>query len=248
MSEPGTRTKYTYDSIGNTTNSSGSLANLFRYTGREFDTETNLQFSRARYYDPKVGKFISPDPTGLAGGANPYAYVDNDPTVFTDPGVCKKRANNWAIPFRLLHGGLLTLVLGRFHPGNSVCLTAPGEEETRKPEKGWVAGSAMSTPASGRGQANDRLRKRHDSWLNMGVQIPAATEQPKGRGGPYPMAIPLSFASRKRRETESRRSRNSIPLGRCPFLAILIGTTSAYADSGWVLRLMHHEDNGQNDA
>ncbi|HVH70781.1 MAG TPA: RHS repeat-associated core domain-containing protein, partial [Candidatus Dormibacteraeota bacterium] len=53
---------YTYDSFGNTTASSGSLVNPFQYTGREWDTETNLQFSRARYYDPKTGRFISEDP------------------------------------------------------------------------------------------------------------------------------------------------------------------------------------------
>jgi hypothetical protein len=40
---------YTYDSFGNTTNSSGSLTNFFRYTGREFDTETDLYYNRARY-------------------------------------------------------------------------------------------------------------------------------------------------------------------------------------------------------
>ena len=33
---------YTYDSFGNQTASSGSLTNFFRYTGREFDTETGL--------------------------------------------------------------------------------------------------------------------------------------------------------------------------------------------------------------
>src|SRR5207244_6439354 len=42
---------YTFDSFGNQTASTGSLTNFFRYTGREFDTETNLYFLRARYYD-----------------------------------------------------------------------------------------------------------------------------------------------------------------------------------------------------
>jgi YD repeat-containing protein len=35
---------YTYDSFGNLTGSTGSLTNSFRYTGREFDTETGLYF------------------------------------------------------------------------------------------------------------------------------------------------------------------------------------------------------------
>jgi hypothetical protein len=36
---------YTFDSFGNLTASTGSLVNPFRYTAREFDSETNLQFS-----------------------------------------------------------------------------------------------------------------------------------------------------------------------------------------------------------
>src|SRR5437870_7665889 len=38
---------YTYDSFGKLTNSTGSLVNPFRYTGREFDTETGLYYYRA---------------------------------------------------------------------------------------------------------------------------------------------------------------------------------------------------------
>jgi RHS repeat-associated protein len=53
---------YTFDSFGNTTNSSGSLTNPFQYTAREFDTETNLYYYRARYFDQASGRFISEDP------------------------------------------------------------------------------------------------------------------------------------------------------------------------------------------
>jgi len=48
-----------YDSFGKRTSSSGSLTNPFQYTAREFDAETNLQYSRARYYDPAPGRFLS---------------------------------------------------------------------------------------------------------------------------------------------------------------------------------------------
>jgi RHS repeat-associated protein len=56
---------YTYDSFGNLTNSSGSLTNYLRYTGREFDTETGLYYYRARYYDPTAARFASEDPFKL---------------------------------------------------------------------------------------------------------------------------------------------------------------------------------------
>ena len=77
---------YTYDSFGNQTASSGSLTNFFRYTGREFDTETNLYYNRARYFDPSTGRFLSEDPVGFGGdGTDFYAYVENDATDWVDP-------------------------------------------------------------------------------------------------------------------------------------------------------------------
>jgi RHS repeat-associated protein len=53
------------------------------YTNREYDEETGLYYYRARYYDSTIGRFISEDPIGLAGGINFYAYVDSVGKPFT---------------------------------------------------------------------------------------------------------------------------------------------------------------------
>jgi RHS repeat-associated protein len=42
-------------------------------------------YYRARYYDPKTGRFIGEDPIGYGGGLNFYSYVFNNPTNLTDP-------------------------------------------------------------------------------------------------------------------------------------------------------------------
>jgi len=76
---------YTFDSFGNQTASSGSLTNSFRFTSREFDTETSLYYLRARYFDPATGRFISEDPSGFNDGMNFYRYVHNSPIDSTDP-------------------------------------------------------------------------------------------------------------------------------------------------------------------
>jgi RHS repeat-associated protein len=57
----------------------------YAFTGREWDPEIGLYYYRARYYDPKVGRFVSEDPIGFAGGENHYSYVSNDPTTAIDP-------------------------------------------------------------------------------------------------------------------------------------------------------------------
>jgi RHS repeat-associated protein len=77
---------YTFDSFGNQTASTGSLTNPFRYTGREFDTETNLYYYRARYYDSSAGRFLSEDALEFGGkNVNFYQYAVNNPTRFVDP-------------------------------------------------------------------------------------------------------------------------------------------------------------------
>jgi RHS repeat-associated protein len=75
---------YTFDSFGKLAGSSGSLTNPFGHSGREFDTEANLYFDRARYYDPSIGRFASEDPIGFQGGMNHYAYTGNRPIDFVD--------------------------------------------------------------------------------------------------------------------------------------------------------------------
>jgi len=81
---------YTYDSFGNQTASSGSLTNFLRYTGREFDTETNLYYYRARYYDPSTGRFLSEDPLGVQDNIDMYVYVGNNAATYQDPKPCKE--------------------------------------------------------------------------------------------------------------------------------------------------------------
>lgn len=92
---------YTYDSFGKLTASTGSITNSFRFTGREFDAETNLQFSRARYYDPNAGRFLSQDPIGFNGGVNAYAYVQNNSPTFADPLGLKKTCTPLGDPLQI---------------------------------------------------------------------------------------------------------------------------------------------------
>jgi RHS repeat-associated protein len=76
----------TYDGFGNATETNPAFGDRYQYTGREFDRETGLQYNRARYYDPKIGRWTSEDPKGFdAGDANWYRYVHNGPTNGTDP-------------------------------------------------------------------------------------------------------------------------------------------------------------------
>jgi RHS repeat-associated protein len=68
------------------TQSNASVEFRYGYTGREQDSETGLDYYRARYYDASNGRFISEDPIGFgAGDGNLTRYVKNSPINFTDP-------------------------------------------------------------------------------------------------------------------------------------------------------------------
>ncbi|BDB18547.1 type IV secretion protein Rhs [Pseudomonas sp. CYM-20-01] len=61
----------------------GKVDNPLRFQGQYFDQESGLHYNRHRYYNPDVGRYLTPDPVKLAGGINAYQYVPN-PTGWVD--------------------------------------------------------------------------------------------------------------------------------------------------------------------
>jgi len=68
---------------------SGGAPTDFGFAGHRYDDSTGLIYMGARYYDPALGRFISPDPTvpepGNPQSLNRYSYVENNPVTFVDP-------------------------------------------------------------------------------------------------------------------------------------------------------------------
>ena len=72
-----------YDVFGAIRNETGTSDNTRKFTGKEWDTDSNLYYFAARYYDPYIGRFTQ---RALAGdGVNWYAYTANNPLRFIDP-------------------------------------------------------------------------------------------------------------------------------------------------------------------
>ena len=80
--------RVTYDAYGNST---GTSLTRYDYTGRERDPDTGLIYYRARWYDPQVGRFISEDPIGLAGGNNLVRLRSKRNKLELIPGLFKEK-------------------------------------------------------------------------------------------------------------------------------------------------------------
>ncbi|MDD7381872.1 MAG: RHS repeat-associated core domain-containing protein [Bacillales bacterium] len=85
--------QYSYTSYGVCSisgNTSLGNENPFRYKGYYYDVETSLYYLITRYYDPEIGRFISPDSVDYLNpqsinGLNLYCYCYNDPINYADP-------------------------------------------------------------------------------------------------------------------------------------------------------------------
>ncbi len=78
-----------YKPFGETFEVTGTSFIRNKYTGQEEDAESNLYFYNARYYDPLLGRFASPDSFVQSSmdpqSFNRYAYARNQPTNLVDP-------------------------------------------------------------------------------------------------------------------------------------------------------------------
>jgi RHS repeat-associated protein len=80
--------------------SEGTAATEYAFTGESYSSSTNMLYLRARFYNPKDGRFFQLDPSKQE--KNLYYYASSNPVIFTDPSGLnyinpdyKKILENW---------------------------------------------------------------------------------------------------------------------------------------------------------
>jgi RHS repeat-associated protein len=76
---------------------SSTLDLPLRASNQYFDAETGLHYNVYRYLDAKRGRYLSPDPMGLAAGPDLYQFALGRPHEFTDPlGLQATPTKDWS--------------------------------------------------------------------------------------------------------------------------------------------------------
>jgi RHS repeat-associated protein len=106
------------------------------WLGQFEDQTTGLDHLDNRYYDPAIGRFISPDPlfgTERPQTVNPYAYGINNPTICTDPsglvamdcisgaGGCTRPGKSWGVAPRPPVSSQFPCAQGSVRTGSGPC-------------------------------------------------------------------------------------------------------------------------------
>jgi RHS repeat-associated protein len=77
---------FSFDVYGARTQTSGTTALRFGFTGREHEADSGLGYNRNRFLSFATGAWTQPDRLGFGGGdTNLFAYVKDRPTAITDP-------------------------------------------------------------------------------------------------------------------------------------------------------------------
>ena len=125
--------RITYTPFGSITSRTGTSDTPFLFGGAlGCATSSNgLVHMRARYYQPKLGRFINQDPIGFEGGTNWYGYCDNDPISNTDPsglyfGLDDAVAAGAGSVIGLAVQGGMDLYHGKMSPGSHYLAAAAG--------------------------------------------------------------------------------------------------------------------------
>jgi RHS repeat-associated protein len=150
-----------------------NVAQHYKFTGKERDTESGLDNFRARYNASSMGRFMSPDPEEVSGfdntddpqAWNGYAYTRNNPLEYTDPDgedyrVCDTKGHctnftddQWKLYLRWLQS-LPDAANYNVSPSGQITYTNDNGSQTTLGTETWFNGKAVDQTNNSIGMVN----------------------------------------------------------------------------------------------
>ncbi|MGH8613440.1 MAG: RHS repeat domain-containing protein, partial [Gammaproteobacteria bacterium] len=152
------------------------------YTGKLEEPDLGISDFGARWYDPRIGRFLAIDPVGFSPdnpqSFNRYAYANNNPYGFTDPD------GRWASQMgAYVHQRATFMVIGKDLPRNEVRILAAAHVKADAPGFQGADSSfrhAMrngdQTPGEARSAANTFVRDQFQKAWGAAAREEALTE------------------------------------------------------------------------
>ena len=139
----------------------GSFARKrYRFTGKERDEESGLNYHGARYYASWLGRWISADPAGFIDGINMYTYSRNNPIIFIDrTGSQSQNTDKSSNGSRGFFADLFITFMNEFSRGVA---NARAQDHEEQADVARAFGLSKAVVANRQGMA-DRLTKGADS-------------------------------------------------------------------------------------
>ena len=149
------------------------------FTGHQHDPELGLVNMRGRIYDPRLGRFLTPDPYVTEPldpqGLNRYAYVQNNPLTFTDPtgfqcsGYGSNESGCWDI------GSQASAQASQQAAGQAAAAAAAATSKAMRTQERAAAQAQSQAASHAQQEASSRAAQAALQGLGQAAQAPVTT-------------------------------------------------------------------------
>ncbi|MFN8729385.1 MAG: RHS repeat-associated core domain-containing protein, partial [Planctomyces sp.] len=133
------------------------IDNRIGAAGMWWDPHLGIYHVRHRAYDPRLGRFLQPDPIGVAGGWNVFEYVGGDPANLIDPSGLASQFATSPVTLSVDHGVTAT-DCGCGLPTVATSFTSTSSESSASNGRGGRKGDAFDMFGVGADRLNERTR------------------------------------------------------------------------------------------